>query len=152
VVRRLGPAAAIVLLLAACGATHAVTPTGTARTSGATARLSIRPALPTTASHIAFSFTAPATAGRHGPSRLSFALTVAGPRDAGCMGPQTAAVPRAVKGQTASVVLGPHWCPGAYSAVVQEFARPFCQRRQMCAQYIRLVGTVASARFRIVPV
>jgi hypothetical protein len=147
--RRLGPAAlAVALLLAACGGTHHAT-TSTSQAGSAAGRLSIRPAVPTTASRITFTFTAPATAGRHGPSLLSFALTVTGPRRAGCVGPQTAAVPRAVKGQTASVVLGPHWCPGAYSARVQEFARPFCKPGQMCAQYVRLVGTVAAARFRI---
>jgi hypothetical protein len=154
-VRRLGPAAlvvAIIPVLAACGGTHHAAPTGTSQASSATGRLSIRPAVPTTASRISFTFTAPATAGRHGPSQLSFALTVAGPSHAGCVGPRTAPVPRAVKGQTASVVLGPHWCAGAYSARVQEFARPFCKPGQMCAQYIRLVGTVASTRFRVVPV
>jgi hypothetical protein len=150
---RFGPAAlAIVLLLAACGATHRATPNSTSPASSAPARLSIRPAAPKTSSRITFAFTAPATAGRHGPSLLSFALTVAGPRHAGCVGPRTATVPRAVIGQTASVVLGPHWCSGAYTAQVQEFARPFCKPGQMCAQYIRIVGTVASARFRVAPV
>jgi hypothetical protein len=153
--RRLGPAALVLAsipLVAACGATHHATPAGTSPPSAGIGRLSIRPAAPTTASRITFTFTAPATAGRHGPSLLSFALTVTGPRHAGCVGPRTAAVPRAVKGQPASVVLGPHWCAGAYSARVQEFARPFCKPGQMCAQYIRLVGTVASNRFRVVPV
>ncbi len=151
--RPLGPAAlAIVLLLAACGATHRATPTGTSSASSAPARLSIHPAAPTTSSRITFAFRSPATAGRHGPSLLSFALTVAGPRHAGCVGPRTATVPEAVKGRTASVGLGPHWCPGAYSARIQEFARPFCKPGQMCAQYIRLVGTVAAAHFRVAPV
>jgi hypothetical protein len=153
--RRLGPVApvvAIIPLLAACGGTHQARPPSTSPAGAATGRLSIRPAAPKTTSRITFTFTAPATAGRHGPSLLSFALTISGPRHAGCVGPRTAAVPRAVKGQRASVVLGPHWCPGAYAARVQEFARPFCKPGQMCAQYIRLVGTVASASFRIAPV
>ena len=155
VVGRLGPAAlalAIIAVLAACGGTRHATSTSTSQASSATGRLSIRPALPTTASRISFAFTAPATTGHHGPSQLSFALTVAGPRHAGCVGPRTAPVPRAVKGQTASVVLGPHWCAGTYFAAVQEFARPFCKPGQMCAQYIRLIGTVASGHFRIAPV
>jgi hypothetical protein len=153
--RRLGPVAlvvAIIPLLAACGGAHQARPPSTSPAGAATGRLSIRPAAPKTTSRITFTFTAPATAGRHGPSLLSFALTISGPRHAGCVGPRTAAVPRAVKGQSASVVLGPHWCPGAYAARVQEFARPFCKPGQMCAQYIRLVGTVASASFRIAPV
>jgi hypothetical protein len=154
-VRRLRPAVlvlAIIPVLAACGGTRHGRPAGPARASSAPGRVSIRPLLPTTASRVTFTFVAPATAGRHGPSQLSFSLTVAGPRHPGCAGPRTAAVPRAVKGQTASVVLGPRWCAGAYSAEVQEFARPFCKPGQMCAQSIRLIGTVASARFRIAPV
>jgi hypothetical protein len=153
--RRLAPAAlvlAIIPVLTACGATHHASHAGTSPATPARRRLSIRPAAPTTTSRITFTFTAPATAGRHGPSQLSFGLTIAGPRHGGCVGPQMAAVPRAVKGQTASVVLGPHWCPGAYYAAVQEFARPFCKPGQMCAQSIRLVGTVVSARFRVAPV
>lgn len=147
---RPGPAAlAVYLLLAACGAEHHVTRPSTSRPGSAV--LSVRPSAPKATSRISFAFTAPATAGRHGPSLLSFALAVSGPRHAGCVGPRTTAVPRAVKGQTATVVLGPHWCPGAYTARVQEFARPFCKRGQMCPQYIRLVGTLASARFRVAP-
>lgn len=150
--RRLAAAAlTMALVVAACGgATPHVTHTTTSQTSSAAGRLSIRPSAPTTTSRVTFAFTAPVTAGRHGPSELAFVLTLAGPRHAGCRGAQTAPVPRAVKGQTASVVLGAGWCPGAYTARVQEFARPFCKPGQMCPQYVRLVGTVATASFRIV--
>ena len=100
-------------------------------------------------SRVTFTFPAPATAGHHGPSLLSFILTLAGPRHAGCLGPRTAPIPHVVKGTTASVQLGGTWCTGPYVARVQEFARPFCKPGQMCPQYVRLVGTVAMARFRV---
>jgi hypothetical protein len=100
-------------------------------------------------SRVTFAFTAPATAGRHGPSLLSFALAVAGPRHAVCLGPRTAVIPRAVKGARASVQLGGTWCVGGYVARVEEFARPFCKPGQMCPQYVRLVGTVAAGQFRV---
>jgi hypothetical protein len=157
------PVLATVLLLAACGGdstltTHsgsAPTPstTGSAATSSttssATQSLSVSPPAPTPTSRVTFAFPAPATAGHHGPSLLSFVLTLAGPRHAGCLGPRTAPIRHAVKGTTASVRLGGTWCTGAYLARVQEFARPFCKPGQMCAQYVRLIGTVAAARFRV---
>ncbi len=153
--RRAGPAAlAIALLLAACGGT--ATPaarSGSSSTSAPAAppagRLSVSPAAPTTTSTVTFAFAAPVTAGHHGASLLSFALTLTGPRRAGCVGPRTAAFPHAVKGATARVRLGGHWCAGAYVAQVQEFARPFCRPGQMCPQYVRLVATVAAAHFRV---
>jgi hypothetical protein len=78
-----------------------------------------------------------------------FALTIAGPRHAGCTGPRMAPVPDAVKGATASALLPGPWCVGRYTARVQQFARPHCAPGTMCPQYIRLVGTVAQARFRV---
>jgi hypothetical protein len=155
------PALATVVLLAACGggsspATHpasgasaSTSSAATSSTSTATHALSVSPAKPTPTSRVTFAFTAPATAGRHGPSLLSFVLALAGPRHAGCLGPRTAEIPRAVKGATASVQLGGTWCVGGYVARVQEFARPFCKPGEMCPQYVRLVGTVAAAQFRV---
>lgn len=137
-------------VLTACGGTaHHVSHTATSHAGSSAGRLSIRPPAPTTASRMTFAFTARATSGRHGPSELSFVLTLAGPRHAGCRGAWTAPVPHAVRGRTASVVLGAGWCSGAYTARVQEFARPFCRSGQMCPQYVRLIGTVATASFRI---
>jgi hypothetical protein len=156
------PALATVVLLAACGgsstpATHpgsgvsastgSASPSSTA--TSAAHGLSVSPSMPTPTSRVTFAFTAPATAGRHGPSLVSFVLVLAGPRHTGCLGPRTAAIPRAVKGSTASVQLGGTWCVGAYAARVQEFARPFCKPGQMCPQYVRLIGTVAGATFRV---
>jgi hypothetical protein len=148
------PVLATVLVLAACGggsasATHSGSATASSTTSTATQGLSVNPSAPTPTSRVTFTFRAPATAGHHGPSLLSFILTLAGPRHAGCVGPRTAPIPHVVKGTTASAQLGGPWCVGAYVARVQEFARPFCKPGQMCPQYVRLIGTVAMARFRV---
>jgi hypothetical protein len=153
---------ATVLVLAACGggsastthsgsasATHSGSATASSTTSSATQGLSVSPSAPQPTSRVTFTFRAPATAGHHGPSLLSFILTLAGPRHAGCVGPRTAPIPHVVKGTTASAQLGGTWCVGAYLARVQEFARPFCKPGQMCPQYVRLIGTVAMARFRV---
>lgn len=144
----------IAVVLAACGggASHSTHSThSTSPPAPVAGRLSIQPPAPTTRSRVTFAFTAPATAGHHGSSQLSFVLTLAGPRHMGCLGAQIAPVPRAIKGQTASLVLGGGWCPGTYAARVQEFARPSCRPGQMCPQYVRLVATVATTSFRIAP-
>ena len=148
------PVLATVLVLAACGGgststTHTGSASASSTTSSATQRLSVSPSTPTPTARVTFTFSVPATAGRHGPSLLSFVLALAGPRHAGCLGPRTAPIPHAVKGTAASVQLGGPWCAGAYVARVQEFARPFCKPGQMCPQYVRLIGTVAMARFRV---
>jgi hypothetical protein len=145
---------ATVLVLAACGGgsastTHSGSATASSTTSSATQGLSVSPPAPTPTSRVTFTFRAPASTGHHGPSLLSFILTLAGPRHAGCVGPRTAPISHVVKGTTASVQLGGTWCVGAYVARVQEFARPFCKPGQMCPQYVRLIGTVAMARFRV---
>jgi hypothetical protein len=161
--RAIMSALATVLALAACGggstsATHSgsasassttssVTTTSTASSSGQ--GLSVSPPTPTPTSRVTFAFTAPATAGHRGASLISFILTLAGPRHAGCVGPRTAPILHVVKGATASRQLGGPWCAGSYDARIQEFARPFCKPGQMCAQYVRLIGTVARARFRV---
>jgi hypothetical protein len=148
------PVLATVLVLAACGGgststTHSASATTSSTPTSAAHSLSVSPPTPTPTSRVTFAFPAPATAGRRGPSLLSFILTVAGPRHAGCVGPRTAPIPHVVKGTTARVQLGGTWCAGAYLARVQEFARPFCKPGQMCPQYVRLIGTVATARFRV---
>lgn len=153
------PALAIAVVLAACGggstpATHSgsatTSPTtGSPTTSPAPQRLSVTPPTPSPTSRVTFAFPAPATGGHRGASLISFILTLAGPHHAGCVGPRTAPILHVVKGTTASVQLGGTWCAGAYLARVQEFARPFCKPGQMCPQYVRLIGTVAMARFRV---
>jgi len=148
------PVLATVLVVGACGGgststTHSGSASVSSTTISATQSLSVSPPTPAPTSRVTFTFRAPATAGHHGPSLLAFILTLAGPRHAGCLGPRTAPIPHVVKGTTASVQLGGTWCAGAYVARVQEFARPFCKPGQMCPQYVRLIGTVAMAHFRV---
>jgi hypothetical protein len=148
------PVLATILVVAACGGgsaptTHSGSASLSSTTRSATQDLSVSPPTPTPTSRVTFTFPAPATAGHHGPTLLSFVLTLAGPRHAGCLGPRTSPIPHVVKGTTASVQLGGTWCRGTYVARVQEFARPFCKPGQMCPQYVRLIGTVAMARFRV---
>jgi hypothetical protein len=153
--RRFGlPGLAFAVLVTACGggsapAAHPSSPTTSSSSGPSPHTLSVSPPRPTATSRVIFAFIAPASSGRHGSSRLSFALALAGPRRAGCLGTRSAAVARAVRGRRAGVQLGGRWCVGAYVARVQEFTRPFCNRGQMCPQYVRLIGTVATARFNV---
>jgi hypothetical protein len=149
------PGLAFAMLVTACGgggstpARHPSSPTTSSAPGPVLHTLSVSPPKPTANSRVTFSFTGPATSGRHGPSRLSFALALAGPRRAGCLGSRSAVVAGVIRGRRAGVQLGGRWCVGAYVARVQEFARPFCKPGQMCPQYVRLIGTVASARFSV---
>jgi hypothetical protein len=154
---------ATVLALAACGggsaplthsgsasATSTISSVTTTSTTSSPAQgLSVSPPAPTPTSRVTFAFTAPATGGHRGASLISFILTLAGPRHAGCVGPRTVPILHVVKGATAGAQLGGPWCAGSYLARVQEFARPFCKPGQLCPQYVRLIGTVAEARFRV---
>jgi hypothetical protein len=151
--RRVGLfALALALLVAACGggSTHSSSSTtSSSSTAPVAGRLSVSPAKPRQSSEVTLAFIAPATGGRRGASLLSFALTLAGPRHAGCLGARSAAVAHVVKGAVARVRLGGRWCVGSYSAAVEEFARPYCRPGLMCPEYVRLVGTVATAHFRV---
>jgi hypothetical protein len=41
------------------------------------------------------------------------------------------------------------WCPGVYTARVVEQQTPVCKPGLLCPQYIRLVGVVGRASFRV---
>lgn len=45
--------------------------------------------------------------------------------------------------------LGGRWCPGLFSARVEELARPVCLPGQMCPQFVRLVAVLGPVAFRI---
>lgn len=149
--RRIGlrpAAAAVALLLSACGSNAA------APTKGGSRSLSVDPAAPSPSSEITFRFTPPESAGVHGQQQLSYGLTVSGPHRTGCVSTHEAAPGRAVRGEVSRVVIGPAqlggtWCVGTYAARVQEFARPVCKPEQPCPMYVRVVGSVGTATFTV---
>lgn len=140
-------------VLTACG-TSSDRPSATSSSHSPAGGLQIMPVTATPASQVSFSFVAPDTAGVHGHTEHSFVVMVSGPRRAGCVGAHSADAPVARKGQTTRVTLGPaqlggNWCIGDYIARVEEFERAHCSAGQMCPQYIRIVGIVGRAKFRV---
>ena len=61
----------------------------------------------------------------------------------------------ATAGREVSVTLDPArlgglWCQGDYTARVLELQTPVCTPGEMCPQFIRVVGVVASGSFRVI--
>lgn len=134
------------VLVAGCGSASPRKVTG----------LSVSPSNPKPSSELKFRFTAPDASGVHGPSVLSYSLSVTGPATRPtCIGEREASPEAAAKrGQTLTITLGPsqlheNWCAGAYTARVVELARAACRPDQQCPQFIRIVRTVGSASFTV---
>lgn len=97
-------------------------------------------------------FTAPASAVPVGSARIGYTVAVTGGGTGGCLGTRSMAVGPATKGLPVSVALDPTklggaWCVGAHTARVIETEAPVCNPGTMCAQYVRVIGTVGTARF-----
>jgi hypothetical protein len=116
--------------------------------------LSVRPAVGTARSDMQFSFTPASVAGRQGKLQVSYSLSVVGPRRSGCVGLHEAGIPVTAAGRAVTTSVGPaqlngSWCPGSYTARVQELARPYCAAGTMCPQFIRVAAVFGPAKFRI---
>jgi hypothetical protein len=137
--------------------------TGSATTSsGSTAggpprsavRLSVSPTVGKPSSVLRFSFTAPASTGQEGHDLVSYTLSVRGRPHPGCVGIHGATLPAVRVGQMVTTSLGPaqlggSWCPGTFSARVEELESAACAAGQMCPQFIRIVVVIGPVSFKI---
>jgi hypothetical protein len=101
-----------------------------------------------------FSFALPAAAATQASTQSSGALSIVGPRQAGCVGVHDEAIPSEPAGQTVDVSVGPAqlggpWCAGTYTARVEVVQRPKCAAGMMCPQFIRVVAVLGPVTFRI---
>ena len=99
-------------------------------------------------------FVAPASAAPVGKIRLGYTVSVTGGHGAGCLGTSSAQAGAATKGLATSVALDPArlgspWCPGTHVVRVIETGAPVCAPGTMCAQYVRVIGTLGVARFTV---
>lgn len=156
--------ASLAIALAACGSSSSSS-TASTPASGTTTTRSGVPTRPTAGLTVAptdgrptavfrFSFRAPATSGHSATTDSSYTLRVAGGRGGGCVAAHAAALPAVQRGALVRASLGPtqlggRWCPGMYSARVEELERPVCAPGQMCPQFVRLVTVIGPATFRI---
>lgn len=102
----------------------------------------------------ALRFTAPATAGAKGSTRLGYQLSLAGPSEPGCPVSRALPSPEPRKDQAVAIRLVPDrlggsWCSGVYTARVSEVQTPVCKPGSVCPQYIRMVGIVGHVSFRV---
>lgn len=116
--------------------------------------LSVSPRTGTPRSELRFSFIALAATGARAHTQISDTLSVMGQVRAGCVGFHSTSLAPVAKGGRLSVSVGPAelggpWCTGAYTARVEELARPVCRAGQACPQFIRVVGIVGRTTFRI---
>jgi len=118
--------------------------------------LSVTPTAGSPTTTFSLSFTAPASSGVTAHSRLGYTLGLTGPTKAGCIDARSVQVPAVTKGEPVPITLDPAqlggtWCSGTYTARVVELVTPVCTTGMLCPQFVRLVGTVGTATFRIEP-
>jgi hypothetical protein len=99
-------------------------------------------------------FSAPASSGRVGSLRLGFSLSLTGPVAGGCISAREVSVPNTTKGAPVQIALDPGrlggvWCLGTYTARVFELETPFCAPGNICPQFVRVLGIVGTASFRV---
>ncbi|MBV9818746.1 MAG: hypothetical protein JOZ07_10390 [Solirubrobacterales bacterium] len=148
-----------VVVLAACGGSgHHRSTTSTSAPPPprppTTARLAVAPATPRPTSTVRFDFVAPRSTGIGAGGDISYLLSIVGPQRGGCVSAHSAGPPRALAGRRTTVALGPAqlggpWCAGEWTARVFELERAACEQGQICPQYVRVVGIVARANFRV---
>lgn len=152
----LGIIAVGAMSLASCGNSALLSSSATTRstTGSADHRLDVTPLSGGPNTTFSMRFTAPASSGVTGRSRLGYTLGLAAPAGTACIGARSVQVPAAIKDEPVSVTLDPsrlggRWCPGTYGARVVELVTPACSVRTMCPQFVRVVGTVATGTFRV---
>ena len=137
-------------------APHTTTTTTSSATTprGGPSALSVSPTVGSKQSVMRFSFASPAAAATQASTQSSGALSIVGPRQAGCVGVHDEAIPSEPAGQTVDVSVGPAqlggpWCAGTYTARVEVVQRPKCAAGMMCPQFIRVVAVLGPVTFRI---
>lgn len=153
--KRTGSLAGLALLLASCGTA------GSSRSSShagsgvpASARLSVTPLVGHPTTVFAVRFSPPASARQVGGQRLGYELSVSGPAQVGCVAASSLSLAKASAGlplttRLAPARLGGRWCTGTYALRVSAVSTPICAAGTMCPQFIRVIGVVARASFRV---
>jgi hypothetical protein len=158
---RLAVAAVPVISLAGCGGSASNHPsasesTTSARSSGsASSGLTVSPRTGGQMTTFTLSLTAPTSSRNLAHVRIGYTLSVTGPAgQGGCIAARSVGVPSASKGTPVSIALNParlgdNWCVGTYTARAVEIESPICAPGTMCPAFIRVVGAVGEATFRV---
>jgi hypothetical protein len=158
--RTLAVAAVSIISLAGCGGAASTHPgasdsTTSAGSSGSASGLTVSPRTGGQMTTFTLSFTAPTSSRNLAHVRLGYTLSVTGPTGkGGCIAARSVGVPSASKGTPVSIALNParlgdSWCVGTYTARAVEIESPICAPGTMCPAFIRVVGAVGEATFRV---
>jgi hypothetical protein len=156
---RLAVATVSVLWLVGCGSATPAQPgastSSTSATSSSTpSRLTVSPSTGAPTTTFTLHFNAPASSGKLGQTRLGYTVSLSGPAGAGCLSARSVGLPTALKDTPIPVALDPAklggtWCAGTHTARAVEVETPICSPGTMCPDFIRVVGTVGTATFRV---
>ncbi len=156
---RLAVGTASVLWLVGCGPAAPSQPgasTSSTSASGAptSLRVTVTPSMGAPTTTFTLHFSPPASARDLGHTRLGYTVSLSGPAGAGRPAARLVEVPTAVKDTPTPVALDPaklggSWCAGTHTARVVELETPVCSPGTMCPDFIRVVGTVGTATFRV---
>jgi hypothetical protein len=158
---RLAVATASVLGLAGCGSATPAQPSASSTSTGSSStgsstksRLTVLPSTGAPTTTFTLHFNAPASSGKLGQTQLGYTVGLSGPTGAGCLSARSVELPTALKDTPIPVALDPAklggtWCAGTHTARVVELETPVCAPGTMCPDYIRVVGTVGTATFRV---
>jgi hypothetical protein len=92
------------------------------------------------------------TSGRHDDHLIAYALSIAGPPRRSCTWTRSLGVPVPRAQATVSVSVRPPsggWCPGSYTAGVDEVSRPVCGPGRLCPMFVVVLGRLGRVHFRI---
>jgi hypothetical protein len=148
----------------AVGLTIALSGCGTASSSSsshapaprrpAAGQLSVSPLVGSPTTTFELRFVAPASTRSAGGQRLGYDIGLAGPAGNGCLASRSVGVSAATAGVAIPISLDPaklggRWCVGTYTLRVSEIQAPDCSAMTVCPQFVRVVGVVARASFRV---
>jgi hypothetical protein len=156
---RLPIATAFALALVGCGSATPTKPGASASSTSAgssstPSRLTVSPSTGAPTTTFTLHFNAPASSRSLGHTRLGYTVSLSGPAGAGCLSARSVGLPTALKDTPIPVALDPAklggtWCAGTHTARAVEVETPICSPGTMCPDFIRVVGTVGSATFRV---
>ncbi len=144
-------------VLAACGSSSSSSSNSKPASTSPAARsqrVTITPQTGGPSTAFSLQFIAPASSALDAGSTIGYSIGLTGPRATSCIGSRSLPVAAAIKGRPVAVALDPatlggRWCVGSYAARVIELQRPACAAGTMCPQYVRVVGVVGRASFRV---
>lgn len=135
------------------GGGSSATSSASSSASASAAGVAVSPAVGGPDQAFTVAFTARDAAGEINGVRLGYTVAVTG-GDGSCLGARSVQAGPAGAGAPVTVALAPgrlggRWCVGVHTVRVIEVQTPVCSPGTMCPQYVRVIGTIGTARFTV---